>query len=437
MITMKQTTKFDDGTWKTELRKISDLKPNPKNPRTITKDTIKPLRQSMRDNGYTDRIMIDNHNMILSGHARWLVFKEEDPNAEIECLVAQRELTEEEKQRAIIGLNRDGGIDDITALQMDFDPVILAQYDITVDKSDEYNTKEIEEVEIPEDVETRVQPGEIWALGDHRLMCGDSTNQDDINKLMNGEKANMLLTDPPYNVDYEGSNGLKIQNDNMEDKNFQEFLTKAFSIANDNMKAGSAFYIWHADLEGYNFRKAIIETGWKTRECLQWIKNSLVLGRHDYQIKHEPCLYGWKDGASHTWNGGRKQTTAMEAIDLMNEEDLRKAYKELVEQLDTSVIYENKPAKNKEHPTMKPIKLMARLIRNSSDVGDIVADFFAGSGSTLIAAEQTGRICYCNELDPAYCSVILQRYINFTGKPENVFRLNPDGTKTPWSEINA
>lgn len=426
---MKQTTKFDDGTWKTELRKISDLKPNPKNPRTITKDTIKPLRQSMRDNGYTDRIMIDNHNMILSGHARWLVFKEEDPNAEIECLVAQRELTEEEKQRAIIGLNRDGGIDDITALQMDFDPVILAQYDITVDKSDEYNTKEIEEVEIPEDVETRVQPGEIWALGDHRLMCGDSTNQEDIDKLMNGEKANMLLTDPPYNVGLgmdetpeeakkrnRRTDGLIIKNDKMEDTKFQQFLTDAFNTANINMKNGASFYIWHADLEGFNFRKALINTELQLRECLIWVKNSLIMGRQDYQWKHEPCLYGWKDGASHTWNGGRKQTTAMEAIDLMNEEDLRKAYKELVEQLDTSVIYENKPAKNKEHPTMKPIKLMARLIRNSSNVGDIILDLFGGSGSTLIACEQIGRKCYMNELDPHYCDVIIQRWEKFTGK---------------------
>ena len=429
MITMKQTTKFDDGTWKTELRKISDLKPNPKNPRTITKDTIKPLRQSMRDNGYTDRIMIDNHNMILSGHARWLIFKEEDPNAEIECLVAQRELTEEEKQRAIIGLNRDGGIDDITALQMDFDPVILAQYDITVDKSDEYNTKEIEEVEIPEDVETRVQPGEIWALGDHRLMCGDSTNQEDINKLMNGEKANMLLTDPPYNVGLgmdetpeeakkrnRRTDGLIIKNDKMEDTKFQQFLTDAFNIAKANMKPGAVFYIWYADIESYNFYQAAKNADLQIRQNLIWIKNSLVMGRKDYQFRHEPCLYGWKDGASHTWNGGRKQTTAMEAIDLMNEEDLRKAYKELVEQLDTSVIYENKPAKNKEHPTMKPIKLMARLIRNSSNVGDIILDLFGGSGSTLIACEQIGRKCYMNELDPHYCDVIIERWEQYTGK---------------------
>lgn len=425
---MKQTTKFDDGTWKTELRKISDLKPNPKNPRTITKDTIKPLRQSMRDNGYTDRIMIDNHNMILSGHARWLVFKEEDPNAEIECLVAQRELTEEEKQRAIIGLNRDGGIDDITALQMDFDPVILAQYDITVDKSDEYNTKEIEEVEIPEDVETRVQPGEIWALGDHRLMCGDSTNQEDINKLMNGEKANMLLTDPPYNVEIVGGNhsespekrkkkgNLVIANDKMNNEEFYQFLHSVFSNAYSVLKNGASFYCWYASKEVVNFQSSIESSGLIVKQELIWNKSSLVMGRQDYLWKHEPCLYGWKDGATHTWNGGRKQTTTIEAIDLMSVEDLRKALKDLIEQLDTSVLECERPAKNKEHPTMKPIKLMARLIRNSSNVGDIILDLFGGSGSTLIACEQIGRKCYMNELDPHYCDVIIERWEKFTGK---------------------
>lgn len=425
---MKQTTKFDDGTWKTELRKISDLKPNPKNPRTITKDTIKPLRQSMRDNGYTDRIMIDNHNMILSGHARWLVFKEEDPNAEIECLVAQRELTEEEKQRAIIGLNRDGGIDDITALQMDFDPVILAQYDITVDKSDEYNTKEIEEVEIPEDVETRVQPGEIWALGDHRLMCGDSTNQDDINKLMNGEKANMLLTDPPYNVEIVGGNhsespekrkkkgNLVIANDKMNNEEFYQFLHSVFSNAHSVLKNGASFYCWYASKEVVNFQSSIENSGLIVKQELIWNKSSLVMGRQDYQWKHEPCLYGWKDGATHTWNGGRKQTTTIEAIDLMSVEDLRKALKDLIEQLDTSVLECERPTKNKEHPTMKPIKLMARLIRNSSNVGDIILDLFGGSGSTLIACEQIGRKCYMNELDPHYCDVIIERWEQYTGK---------------------
>lgn len=416
---MKQTTKFDDGTWKTELRKISDLKPNPKNPRTITKDTIKPLRQSMRDNGYTDRIMIDNHNMILSGHARWLVFKEEDPNAEIECLVAQRELTEEEKQRAIIGLNRDGGIDDITALQMDFDPVILAQYDITVDKSDEYNTKEIEEVEIPEDVETRVQPGEIWALGDHRLMCGDSTNPAHADKLMADKRANLVLTDPPYNMHYTGAGNGKakaILNDNMPEPEFQEFLTKFYKNAHDHMNPGATIYAFYKEMGWGSFMKCMKDGGLTFKQELIWAKDHLVLGGAKYQNIYEPFLMGCKGDSIKTWNGGRKQTSVLEGIDLMSHEDLLKAYKELIESIDTDIVREERTKKNDLHSTMKPIKLLARLIRNSSDVGDIVADFFAGSGSTLIAAEQTGRICYCNELDPHYCSVILERWEKFTGK---------------------
>lgn len=416
---MKQTTKFDDGTWKTELRKISDLKPNPKNPRTITKDTIKPLRQSMRDNGYTDRIMIDNHNMILSGHARWLVFKEEDPNAEIECLVAQRELTEEEKQRAIIGLNRDGGIDDITALQMDFDPVILAQYDITVDKSDEYNTKEIEEVEIPEDVETRVQPGEIWALGDHRLMCGDSTNPAHADKLMADKRANLVLTDPPYNMHYTGAGNGKakaILNDNMPEPEFQEFLTKFYKNAHDHMAPGATIYAFYKEMGWGSFMKCMKDGGLTFKQELIWAKDHLVLGGAKYQNIYEPFLMGCKGDSIKTWNGGRKQTSVLEGIDLMSHEDLLKAYKELIESIDTDIVREERTKKNDLHSTMKPIKLLARLIRNSSDVGDIVADFFAGSGSTLIAAEQTGRIAYCNELDPAYCDVIITRWEKFTGK---------------------
>ena len=419
MITMKQTTKFDDGTWKTELRKISDLKPNPKNPRTITKDTIKPLRQSMRDNGYTDRIMIDNHNMILSGHARWLVFKEEDPNAEIECLVAQRELTEEEKQRAIIGLNRDGGIDDITALQMDFDPVILAQYDITVDKSDEYNTKEIEEVEIPENVETRVQPGEIWALGDHRLMCGDSTNPAHADKLMADKRANLVLTDPPYNMHYIGAGNGKakaILNDNMPEPEFQEFLTKFYKNAHDHMAPGATIYAFYKEMGWGSFMKCMKDSGLTFKQELIWAKDLLVLGGAKYQNIYEPFLMGCKGDSIKTWNGGRKQTSVLEGIDLMSHEDLLKAYKELIESIDTDIVREERTKKNDLHSTMKPIKLLARLIRNSSNVGDIVADFFAGSGSTLIAAEQTGRICYCNELDPNYCSVILEIWEKFTGK---------------------
>jgi len=356
--------------------------------------------------------------MILSGHARWLVFKEQDPNAEIECMVAQRELTKEEIQEAVLGHNTLGGEWNIEDLQMKFEPILLEAYGLIVDKSDDFDTKEVVEVDVPDeaDVETRVKPGDIWQLGDHRLICGDSTKATDVEKLLDGTKADLLLTDPPYNVNYEGGNGLKIQNDHMEDKSFQEFLTAAFVIANANLKKGAAFYIWHADMESYNFYQAAKNAGWQIRQCLQWVKSSLILGRKDYQLRHEPCLYGWTEGASHTWNGGRKQTTISEAVDLMNEEDLRKAYKDLVESIDNSIIYEDKPRANKEHPTMKPVKLLARLIRNSSNVGDSVLDLFGGSGSTMMACEQIGRKCYMCEMDPHYCDVIIERWEQMTGK---------------------
>lgn len=425
---MEQKTKFDNGTWKHEIRKISDLHPNPNNPRVITKETLKGLKKSMQENGYTHRIIVDKDNMILSGHARWLVFKEKDPTAEIEVLAAQRELTEQEIKHAIIGHNVDGGEWNIEELQMNFAD-IASEYDIIPDKSDDYDTKEVEEVDVPEEAPTRVQPGDIWQLGEHTLICGDSTNATHVQNLMAGRKADLLLTDPPYNVGLgmdetpeeakkrnRRTDGLIIKNDKMEDIKFQEFLTTAFVVAESNMKPGAVFYIWHADSEGYNFRAACKTAGFQLRECLIWVKNSLVMGRQDYQWRHEPCLYGWKDGASHKWNGGRKQSTTIEAIDLMNEEELRKAYKELTEQIENSVIYEDKPKVNKQHPTMKPIKLLARLIRNSSNVGDLVLDLFGGSGSTLMACEQVGRKCCINELDPHYCDVIIERWEQFTGK---------------------
>ncbi len=425
---MEQKTKFDNGTWKHEIRKISDLRPNPNNPRVITKETLKGLKKSMQENGYTHRIIVDKNNMILSGHARWLVFKEKDPTAEIEVLAAQRELTDQEIKHAIIGHNVDGGEWNIEELQMNFAD-IASEYDIIPDKSDDYDTKEVEEVDVPEEAPTRVQPGDIWQLGEHTLICGDSTNATHVQNLMAGRKADLLLTDPPYNVGLgmdetpeeakkrnRRTDGLIKKNDKMEDIKFQEFLSTAFVVAESNMKPGAVFYIWHADSEGYNFRVACKTAGFQLRECLIWVKNSLVMGRQDYQWRHEPCLYGWKDGASHKWNGGRKQATTIEAIDLMNEEELRKAYKELTEQIDNSVIYEDKPKFNKQHPTMKPIKLLARLIRNSSNVGDLVLDLFGGSGSTLMACEQVGRKCCTNEIDPHYCDVIIERWEQYTGK---------------------
>ena len=228
-------------------------------------------------------------------------------------------------------------------------------------------------------------------------MCGNSTLIDDVEKLMQGNLADMLITDPPYNVDYTGKtkDALKIQNDSMEDSQFRQFLTDAFTAADSVMKPGAVFYIWHADSEGYNFRGACKDTGWQVRECLIWMKNSMVLGRQDYQWKHEPCLYGWKEGASHLWASDRKQTTILEF---------------------------DKPTASKLHPTMKPIALFDYQIKNNTKGGDIVLDLFGGSGTTIMACEQNGRIAYSMELDPRYCDVIVKRWEDFTGKKAELLK---------------
>lgn len=251
-------------------------------------------------------------------------------------------------------------------------------------------------------------------------MCGDSTNTDDVKKLMDGQEADLLVTDPPYNVDYEGRAG-KIENDNMTDTAFIAFLTDAFSAADSVMKPGAAFYIWHADGKSYFFHSACIATGWDVRECLIWKKNQLVLGRQDYQWIHEPCLYGWKGGAGHYFINDRKQTTVFDNNELLDFHKMKK--EELVQLLDRiysdelpkSIIEEDKPTRSDLHPTMKPIKLIARLVKNSSRTGWIVLDIFGGSGSTLVACEQLNRICYTMELDPKYAEVIIQRWEQLTG----------------------
>lgn len=250
-------------------------------------------------------------------------------------------------------------------------------------------------------VATICQEGDVWQLGEHRLMCGDSTKAEDVARLMDGELADLWLTDPPYNVGYgmEGSammskrkhrtDGLVVLNDKQEDSQFHKFLVDAFSAANNSMKSGASFYIWHADQEGYNFRSAVMEVGLKCRQCLIWNKDALCLGRQDYQWKHEPCLYGWKEGAAHSWYSDRKQTT---------------------------VIDWQRPKRSEEHPTMKPIGLFGYQISNSSKEGDIVLDTFGGSGTTIVACEQLHRKARLMELDPHYCDVIIARWEKLTGQ---------------------
>ena len=244
--------------------------------------------------------------------------------------------------------------------------------------------------DVPEISETVItQAGDTWTLGSHRLVCADATRLDQVEQAMAGRLADMLLTDPPYNVDYVGKtkDALKIQNDRMEDNTFLTFLMEAFSAADSIMKKGAVFYIWHADSEGFNFRSAVKEIGWQVRQCLIWVKNSMVMGRQDYHWLHEPCLYGWKDGASHLWASDRKQTT---------------------------VLNFDRPSRSTEHPTMKPVELIEYQLLNNTKGQDLVFDPFGGSGSTLIAAEKSGRHCIMLELDPAYCDVIIRRWQNFT-----------------------
>ncbi len=251
---------------------------------------------------------------------------------------------------------------------------------------------DIKEDEAPEPPEEAISKrGDVWQLGRHRLMCGDSTSLVDVKTLMGDAQADMLITDPPYNVDYEGGtkDKLKILNDHQEDSAFRQFLIDAFKAADSVMKPGAAFYIWHADSEGYNFRGACRDVGWPVRQCLVWNKNAMVMGRQDYQWKHEPCLYGWKEGAAHLWASDRKQVT---------------------------VIDWNKPNKNDIHPTMKPVGLFDYQIRNNTREDAAVLDLFGGSGTSLIACEQDGRRCYTMELDPRYVDAIITRWENLTGQ---------------------
>ena len=382
----------------TEIKHIDSatLIPYINNAKTHSDKQVNMIAASIKEFGFNNPILIDGENGVIAGHGRLMAANK--LGLETVPTIELAHLSEAQKKAYILADNRLGEVHtewDMelvnTELQfldeLDFD-VELTGFDMPEVLEDGL-TDEDAVPEIPDEPVTKL--GDVWLLGNHRLMCGDSVSTDDVDKLCDGQLVDMWLTDPPYNVDYEGKtkDSLKIENDKMDDDSFREFLTEAYSCANIQMKAGAVFYIWHADSEGYNFRGAAKDVGWPVRQCLVWKKQTMVMGRQDYHWKHEPCLYGWKEGAAHLWATDRKQTTILEF---------------------------DRPSRNKEHPTMKPVELFAYQMLNNTKGSDIVLDSFGGSGTTIIACEKHGRIARVMELDPKYCDVIVKRWQEFTGK---------------------
>lgn len=372
-------------------KNIEEIKMYENNPRN-NDGAVEYVANSIKEFGFKVPIVLDKNNVIVAGHTRYKAAKLLKIT-EIPCIIAN-DLSDDQVKAFRLIDNKAAELAswDIDLLNIELENIkdidmelfnfeISNILDNVVD--DEY------EVELPEDPKTK--SGNIYKLGNHYLMCGDSTNASDVKKLMNNQLADLIVTDPPYNVNYEGKtdDNLKIMNDNMEDNQFYSFLESAFINLYNSVKDGGSIYVFHADTEGLNFRKAMMSSGFKLAECLVWVKNAFVMGRQDYHWKHEPVLYGWKPGASHYFINDRSQSTVLEF---------------------------DKPIRNEEHPTMKPIDLIAYLINNSSKKDEIVLDLFGGSGTTMIACEQTNRKAFIMELDPRYCDVIIDRWEKFTNQ---------------------
>lgn len=396
---------------------IDELKPFTKNPKKHPEKQLRMLKKSMQEFGWTNPILVAEDNMVVAGHARLQAATE---LGFTEVPVIKLDLPYEKAVAYVIADNRLAELAEtdtellasllqevVDIPDFDIEAVGFEMQDID-EMMEELNPKEIIEDDVPEVPEEAVTVrGDIWELGRHRLMCGDSTSDDCVGKLMCGALANLIVTDPPYNVGYTGKteDALKIENDSMSDSDFYDFLLSAYLQMYNHSDDGAGIYVFHADMEGINFRKAMIDTGYKLSQCCVWIKNTMVLGRQDYHWQHEPILVGWKPTASHNWYSDRKQTTVWNF---------------------------DRPTASRDHPTSKPVELISYPIKNSSKVNDIVLDIFGGSGSTLIACEQTNRTCYMMELDPHYCDVIIQRYVNLTGNT-NLIR---NGEPYTWQAVN-
>ena len=416
---------------KLERIQLKDIKPYENNAKIHTPEQIGQIIKSIQDCGFNDPIAVDENNMIIEGHGRYMALQQMG-ETEVDCIRLEG-MTEEQK-RAYIHIHNQ------LTLNTGFDLDILEQelktiegidmsffgfdmdFEIDSDFSFDDGEKAQSELEaVAAAKEPRAKRGQLWQLGRHRLMVGDSTSAADVNKLTGGASMDLCVTDPPYNVNYEGTAG-KIENDNMEDQAFYTFLLDFYRQMLRALKPGGGFYIFHADSEGLNFRGALQEAGGQVKQNLIWVKNSLVLGRQDYQWKHEPILYGWKEGAGHYFVNDRCQTTVFESLpdpESMTRDELLQYALALQSRLDSvpsTIIRHNRPSRSELHPTMKPVSLCAKLIQNSSKRGDKVIDFFGGSGSTLMACEETGRDCYAMELDTKYADVIITRWEEATGE---------------------
>lgn len=405
----------------------------PQNPRKIAMPDLEQLKKSIETDPDFLKLwkptvyQVGKRWVVLAGNQRVKACKALGIKR-LQCDVLDEKTPPETLRRIVIKANRMAGEDDFDLLKMEWDFDELRDMwsfpDLELSRDAEI-LAEMEEDgtldEVPEIVETRCSFGDVWQLGEHYLMCGDALLEDDVNRLIEGACVDLLVTDPPYNVNYEGGTGLKIANDNMDETSFQNFLTAVFTNVYKVLKLGGVFYIWHADSKGYAFRKAVHDIGAKVRQCLIWNKNVFVMGRQDYHWKHEPCLYGWKDGAAHYFVDDRSQSTVFEDgkpdFKKMKRCELEQLLQEIYsDKVSTTVLNEPKPVQNQAHPTMKPVKLLSRLICNSSRVGEKVLDIFGGSGSTLIACEQLKRRCFMMELDPHYCDVILERWERLTNR---------------------
>ena len=409
---MKTTTNM-------ELVELDKLVPYVNNARTHSPEQINKLRASLREFGFINPVIIDKDYGIIAGHGRVIAAREEGIE-KIPCVFADH-LTEAQKKAYILADNRmalDAGWDEellrveIEALQAEAFDVSLTGFDekeITDLFKDTQEEVKDDDYDLTAALEKAafVKKGDLWVVGRHRLLCGDATNAEDVDKLCNGKRVNLILTDPPYGVSFKSASGLTIRNDSMKNEEFYSFLLAAFKNMVSHLEPGGSAYVFHADTEGLNFRRAFIDAGLHLAGCCIWVKNSLVLGRSDYQWQHEPVLYGFLKNGRHQWYSDRKQTTIWNF---------------------------DKPKRNENHPTSKPLDLLGYPLKNSTQENAIVLDTFGGSGSTMMACEQMNRVCCMMELDEKYASVILRRAVENGIPPEDIF-VERNGEQIPYSAL--